>query len=146
MSNDDRAKEIRDEMEQLRRDLDISVDEASATARQWSDWRYVVRRYPWATVALAAAVGYLIVPGRPRVISPDADTLIALAKKHKLVLGEEPKKPTASLPGKLMALVLAAAGRTAMAYMTEQVKNAAVGGKVGFADREKFDTGQRVPK
>lgn len=144
MSNDDRAKEIRDEMEELRRDLDLSVDEASATARQWSDWRYVVKRYPWATAGVVAAIGFLIVPSRPRIISPDAETLIQLAKKHKLVLGEEPKKPTASLTGKVAALVLAAAGRTAMAYMTEQVKNAAASGKAGLGEKRVF--GQRVPK
>lgn len=144
MSNEDRAREIRDEMEELRRDLDISMDEASATARQWSDWRYVVKRYPWATAALAAAIGYLIVPARPRIISPDPDTLIQLAKKHKLVLGEQPKKADSSLAGKLAALALAAAGRTAMAYVTEQAKNAAVGAKSGLG--EKSSPGQRVPK
>lgn len=50
-----RMREIRDE---LQSDVDGVVDRAGELA----DWRYYVRKHPWASVAVAAAVGYWLVP------------------------------------------------------------------------------------
>jgi hypothetical protein len=118
MSNDGKAREIREEMAALRRDLDIVVEEASATARQWSDWRHYIRRFPWASMAAMVAVGYMVVPNRKQIISPSAEELAELAKRSNLYIGQEPKQQSVeSLTSKLVNLLAMATTRAALAYV-----------------------------
>jgi hypothetical protein len=62
MGFDDSAEDIRRRMEQLRRELSCDAREVSRSARVLNVWRFYVRRFPCATVALTAAGGYLLFP------------------------------------------------------------------------------------
>ncbi len=53
-------------MEAVRGRLDRHATDLSAAARRSADWTEYVRSAPLACTAAAAAVGYLIVPARPR--------------------------------------------------------------------------------
>lgn len=84
MSSDDSVDQIRRRMAELRRDLSLDVREVGRSARAMADWTFYVRRFPWATAALAAAVGYMLIPKKKEVISPDPDALAKLVKDRQL--------------------------------------------------------------
>jgi hypothetical protein len=70
----DEAERIRRQMQAIRQDMGDGVQEVVAGARQLSDWRYYVRRHPWACVGGAMALGFMIAPMRRRKkfdVSPD---------------------------------------------------------------------------
>lgn len=69
----DSADALRREMAQIRSDIHENVEGIVDTARNMTDWRYYVRRYPWVAVTAATAVGYLIVPRRSGRVEPRSD-------------------------------------------------------------------------
>src|SRR5437868_1326978 len=56
--------DIQRRMAQIRHELHVEVQEAVKGAQSLTDWRSLVRNYPWLALGTAAAVGYLIVPKR----------------------------------------------------------------------------------
>lgn len=80
------SERIRDRMAQIRLELDQDVGAVVENAKELTDWRAFVKRHPWFTTCAAAALGYLVVPKRLEVVSPDTATLEALAKKNRLVV------------------------------------------------------------
>lgn len=91
MSSHHEADKIREEMARLRGGLHREVDDIVEGARTMTDYRYYLRRYPWGCAAAAVAVGYLIVPNKTRIISPDVATLKELAKHNQLVVKAKPE-------------------------------------------------------
>jgi hypothetical protein len=67
-------------MLELRSEVREDVEGIFDRAEQLTDWRYYVRRYPWACLAAAAVVGYAIVPKHPAV-KLDADALAEALRK-----------------------------------------------------------------
>jgi hypothetical protein len=57
-------EDIQRQMAQIRLALHQDVDGAVKGARSMTDWRAVVASHPWAALAAAAALGYLVVPKR----------------------------------------------------------------------------------
>lgn len=60
--------EIRKKMAQIRRDLHADVQGVVQGAEAATDWRRFIRGYPWASMGVTLAVGYLIVPKRQKVV------------------------------------------------------------------------------
>jgi len=58
------AAAIKQRMQEIRTQLPYDVDVARQSARQLSDWKYHMGRYPWALIGAAAVAGYLLVPRR----------------------------------------------------------------------------------
>jgi hypothetical protein len=69
------ADEIQRQMRRVRAELGDDVQGLVDSAQVATDWHSYVRAYPWLAVGAAAAVGYLIIPSRPRIAAPDAGTL-----------------------------------------------------------------------
>ena len=86
------ADEICRSMQELREELDDDVHQIKRSAATLADWHYYIRNYPWASMGTAALVGYLLVPRKLEIESPDAKTLEKLAKKHRLVVEHQPAK------------------------------------------------------
>ena len=84
MSESLRAEQIRRRMAQIRTDLHDDVDVIVETARVMADWRHYWSSYPWACLAAAAAVGYLVVPTKVQIVQPDMQTVLDLARRHQL--------------------------------------------------------------
>src|SRR5262245_36500748 len=80
------AEDIRREMQLTRLRVRAEAAEVVAGARQFADWRYYPRQFPWATVGAAAALAYAVIPKRPKVLQPDSETLEKLVRDHKLLL------------------------------------------------------------
>lgn len=121
MNNSQEVEDIRAEMAQIRCDLNEDVEDLVEHAREMADWRYYVRSYPLASAAAAAALGYLVVPKKPQIISPDPKTLAQLARKNQLVVVDRPKaEKRRTLSGSLFNLVASLAMRGLMAYVGQQ--------------------------
>jgi hypothetical protein len=120
------ADQIREEMAQVRRDLNVNYGEVVENARDLADWRYYVRNYPWATLAVAATVGYLVVPTRVELIRPDADEILKLARQQKLVVEPKPAaEPKSTVGGALFKLIANTLFRGAIAYAGQNMKKTA---------------------
>lgn len=116
---DDSAEEIRRRMRAVRGRLAADIDGISARTRELADWKYHVRRHPWAAMAVVAAAGYLFVPRRKEIIRPDAATLAQLADQDRLVVEREPKaKSRSSLADMVMAPIVAILLRSAGNYLS----------------------------
>lgn len=119
-------------MAALRRELTLDVQKleqgvhsVGQSARELADWRFYVERFPFAAAAGAAVLGFLVIPKRPQVIVPDADTLAAMAKNNQVWVKTGRAKPVENergMLGGLAALAMAAAGRFAVQWATQQVK------------------------
>lgn len=90
MSNEWTAEHIQRRMSQIRHELDETVEDISGQAKQLQDWRYYVRQYPWFFVGTAAALGYLMVPDRPKVFHLDNEKLADLGRREKLIVESRP--------------------------------------------------------
>ena len=81
--------EIRKKMAQIRRDLHSDVQSVVQGAEAATDWRRFIRGYPWASIGVALAVGYLIVPRRHRALGTTIN--LAPAEIARAVAAEVPK-------------------------------------------------------
>jgi len=121
------ADDIQRCMREVRAELREDVKEFMVNAREMTDWTVYVRAYPWLCVGAAAAAGYFLIPQRAQIIKPDAEGLIELAKKHKLVVkmdggGEQKRKQGlfAALIGMAASTVL----QGGLAIATKQLSQA----------------------
>ena len=120
------AEQIQRRMEAVRCHLIDDADHVAQSARQMVDWQEYVRRYPWTSVGVAAAIGYLVVPKRVEIISPDLNTLLELAKNNKLVVEANPAPQKRSgILDMMITLVGNAAVRGAMSYLSQQMSKQA---------------------
>jgi len=122
----DEAEKIRKEMARIRRGLPGEIQDIKESARTMTDYRYYLQRHPWACMGAAVAIGYLIVPNRTRIVSPDVETLEQLAKKNKLLVKAQPNMEKQQ-PGPLNMLFKLAANsllRAGVAYAGQQLGRA----------------------
>lgn len=124
---EDEADAIRQRMSELRRELAGSVHAVRRDARAMTDWTLYVRRFPWATVALAAAAGFALIPRKKAVISPDQQALAEMVRKKQLRLNVDHKaEKKQGLLGSVVAMAAAWAAKAGMSYIGERMRTAAV--------------------
>src|SRR5262245_12812546 len=73
-------------MQEIRGGLKRDVEGIRVHARRLTDWHYYLTKFPVASMAAAAAVGFMVIPKRPRVVQADVATLAQMAKDHNLVV------------------------------------------------------------
>ncbi len=113
-------------MAKIRLELHEDVRGVVEGAEAATDWRRYIRNYPWASVGLALAVGYLIIPRRHRstastiqlAASEFARTLEPARARESEPEQERPKekKKGKSLFGMAFGLVAPMAWRAAQGY------------------------------
>jgi len=121
------ADDVQRQMREIRADLRDDVRELVVSANQMADWTRYVRAYPWLCAGAALAVGYLVVPQRPLIVKPDAEGLIELAKRNKLVVKMEeppPSKKRGGLFTQLASLAAAALVQGGMKLVSQQLTQA----------------------
>ena len=126
MTPDESAESIRKRMAELRRELTSGVRYVSRSARQMTNPVYYVRRFPWASAAVAAAIGYLLVPKKKHVIKPDPEMLAELVRNRQIKL--DTAKAATDSQGVLKSLVvmgLTWALRTGLTYLGQRLTSAA---------------------
>ena len=117
--------EIRRKMAVIRRELNEDVRGVVAGAEAVSDWRHYIRLYPWASVGLALAIGYVVVPKRRPAVVTAADVAQAVAVEvpHALREIDAPKPKGRGLIGAGLGLLAPVLLRTAQNYATHFVSN-----------------------
>jgi hypothetical protein len=121
VSNSKEAAEIQRQMIEVRSGLRHEAQGIYENARVLTDWKHYVRTYPWACVGVAAAVGFLVVPRRLDLITPDAATLTRLAEQNRLVVTPNPEAHVRDgLAGRLLSMIAGAAVRGAIGFAAQQ--------------------------
>ncbi|HRX77978.1 MAG: hypothetical protein H6821_16640 [Planctomycetaceae bacterium] len=129
------AETIRKEMQCVRREIADDVQDVVESTRQMTDWHSYVNRYPLVCVGAAAVVGFLLVPKRVEIMSPDEDTLLRLAKKSKLVVKNAPQSQAKSgLAGTMIGLLGNAVLRAGIAYVGQNIGK--VAGEAGAVQNQ----------
>jgi len=115
------VSEIQERMAQIRHEMHQEVQGAVKGAHQLTDWRSLVGNYPWVSLGIAAAVGYLIVPRRaarlPTVVTPaTAPQVAALASAAEQPTGARRSgwKSFGAVSGYLVPVVIRAAQNYAL--------------------------------
>jgi hypothetical protein len=117
----DRPTQIRHSMAYIRRELNDDMQQVVKSARTLADWHYYLRNYPWACVGVAAVLGYLVVPRKLEIHSPDEKTIEKLAKKHRLVIDEPKPKSKTGPVAAAFSFVAALALKQATTLLGQQV-------------------------
>jgi hypothetical protein len=126
MSTEDSAEKIRRRMAELRRELESDVRQVKQGASVVTDWRFYVRKFPWAVAGAALVAGYLLVPKRKKVVKPDPEMIEELVRQKKIRV--ESVTPQVDKPGVIRPLLmmgLTYALRTGFTYATQQMAAAA---------------------
>jgi len=120
------AEEIQQSMHEIRAELRDNVKELVVSAHQMTDWTRYVRAYPWLCAGAALAAGYMLVPQRPVIVRPDADGLIELAKRHKLVvkMNESATQRGGGLLGQIISVAAAALLHAGLKYASYELTQA----------------------
>jgi len=124
--------EIRRQMAQIRRDLHLDMQGVVAGAEAAADWRHYVRLYPWASLGVVFAAGYLIVPKRRSVTRAAEKAAEAAVAKTKGVRVQVPtfettktaekEKKRSGLMGALFGMIVPVAMRAAQSYASHFVE------------------------
>ena len=119
----DEGDELQRQMRQVRAELRDDVQDLVVSAREMADWTKYVRAYPWLCAGAALAIGFILVPQRSHIIRPDADGLIELAKRHKLVvkMDGDQKKPRRGLFAELLGVAAGALLQGGLKILSQQL-------------------------
>ena len=99
------ADEILEQMATVRRQIHERSDEVVTSTKELTDWRFYVRRHPWASVIAAAVIGYAIVPGKTKSGAED-------------FAGDTDDPSAASRAEELTSALLGAVTRAAVAHVS----------------------------
>ena len=110
------AESVRARMQQLRCEIDGDMEDMSAHARTMLDWKHYVKTHPWVCFGAAVALGFLIVPKRPKATPAVAATVIEPAATGHVVIKSGPTI-TAGVIDAILATVANIAIQRATAYL-----------------------------
>lgn len=123
---DESADAIRRRMAELRCELTTSVRDVSRSAREMTNPMYYIRHFPWTSAAVAAAIGYLLVPKKKQVVQPDPEMLAELVRKQQVKVDTvKAGTDTHGLIKSLIVMGLTWALRTGLQYAGQQIVSAA---------------------
>jgi len=113
-------------MAQLRRELTHDVEDVARSAKAMASPSYYVRKFPWATLAVAAGMGYLLIPKKKQVIKPDMEALAELIRKNQVNVNTgKVAEESQGMVKTLAVMGLTWAAKAGMNYIIQQVTTAA---------------------
>lgn len=119
--NDD-AEAIQDRMAILRRGLQQDAVHLAHTAKQATDWKFYVEKFPLACAGLALLVGYAIIPSKKGPLVASEEQLQKLAKSGQLkVVAEAPPASKQGLARKAMFALGGLALRAALDHLGQSM-------------------------
>ena len=118
---------IRRQMAQIRRELHEDMQNVVAGAEAATDWRRYVKLHPWASVGVAFALGFLIVPRRRRSITETAEKAAeqTVSRVQEAIAAPPPprkKEKRSGLVGMLFGMAMPVAVRAAQSYAAHFVE------------------------
>ena len=101
-------------------------ERVAESAAELTDWKQYVRAAPLACTGAATVLGYLVVPGRSRVVRPDEKQMRRLAEESRLVVkGKGTVRPRKRGPMMGLLTILGnVALRAGTAYVSQQAGKA----------------------
>jgi hypothetical protein len=130
LSPEDPAETIRRRMAELRRELTHDVADVSRSAKAMASPSFYIRKFPWATLAIAAGVGYMLIPKKKPAVPPDMEALAELLRKNQVHINTA--KAAEESPGMVKTLAvmgLTWAAKAGMNYVIEQLTTVATKAK-----------------
>lgn len=126
MSPDESAEKIRRRMADLRRELVHDMQDVTRSAKAMASPSFYIRKFPWATLAIAAGVGYMLIPKKKQVIKPDMEALAELVRKNQVnVNASKAADESQGLVKTLAVMGLTWAAKAGMNYVIQQLTTAA---------------------
>jgi hypothetical protein len=123
---------IQFKMKRIRGHLDDDLQRIQEDASQLMDWKYYLRRHPFASVAAVAAAGFMLIPrskppAETRVyLDPDVSREVT-AGVHEVRIEEGEPQVKQGMMMALGTLALNTLIKVGMNYATQQVRNAFLG-------------------
>jgi hypothetical protein len=123
---------IQFKMKRIRGHLDDDLQRIQEDASQLMDWKYYLRRHPFASVAAVAAAGFMLIPrskppAETRVyLDPDVSREVT-AGVHEVRVEEGEPQVKQGMMMALGTLALNTLIKVGMNYATQQVRNAFLG-------------------
>ena len=115
---DDPAERIRRHMSAVRAQMAQDADHVADATRTMTDWRTYVRRYPWLFVGGAAALGYMMIPRPPTMVTLDPEVLRQLAGRPVHVA---PQAPRSSLFASMLSMAVSLGARQVMQHVSHMM-------------------------
>src|SRR6478735_7191075 len=125
VDSDDEVEKIRKRMSELRRELVYDVQDVSRSAKAMASPSYYLRKFPWATLAVAAGVGYMLIPKKKQVIKPDMEALAELIRKNQLNINPAKAEESPGMVKTLAVMGLTWAAKAGMNYVIQQLTTVA---------------------
>jgi len=127
MSNsEDTAETICRRMAELRRELTHDFQDVTRSAKAMASPSFYVRKFPWATLAIAAGVGYMFIPKKKQVIQPDMEALAELVRKNQVhINASKASEESQGMVKTLAVMGLSWAAKAGMNYVIQQLTTAA---------------------
>lgn len=116
------AEDICNRMAELRRELVCDVQDVTRSAKAMASPSFYIRKFPWATLAVAAGVGYMLIPKKKQVVQPDAETLAELVRKHQVNINTgKASEESQGMLKTLAVMGLSYAAKAGMNYLIQQM-------------------------
>src|SRR6476660_478798 len=125
VDSDDEVEKIRKRMSELRRELVYDVQDVSRSAKAMASPSFYIRKFPWATLAVAAGVGYMLIPKKKQVVQPDMEALAELVRKNQVNINTKAAEPSQGMMASLAVMGLSWAAKAGLNYVVQQMTTAA---------------------
>src|SRR6476661_4394086 len=125
VDSDDEVEKIRKRMSELRRELVYDVQDVSRSAKAMASPSFYIRKFPWATLAVAAGLGYLLIPKKRQVVQPDMEALAELVRKNQVNINTSKAAESEGMVKTLAVMGLTWAAKAGMNYVVQQMATAA---------------------
>jgi hypothetical protein len=120
----DEADRIRRQMQNVRQDVGDNVKDIVHGARQLSDWKYYVRRHPWACVGSAFALGFLAMPARRKSLPEDLQKVVDQLRASGLGVSAGHAASGGSLAGRLASMAAPIVARQVLPMVAQYLASA----------------------
>ena len=127
MSPEEPAEKICKRMAELRRELVHDMQDVSRSAKAMTSPSFYIRKFPWATLAVAAGVGYMLIPKKKQqVAQPDMAALADLLRKNQgTTKASQAAEESQGVVKTLAVMGLTWAAKAGMNYVIQQATAAA---------------------
>jgi hypothetical protein len=130
VSPEEPAEKICKRMAELRRELVHDMQDVSRSAKAMTSPSFYIRKFPWATLAIAAGVGYMLIPKKKQVVQPDMAALAELIRKNQVnINASQVAEESPGMVKTLAVMGLTWAAKAGMNYVIQQLTTAATKAK-----------------
>jgi len=126
VDTDEPAEKICMRMAELRRELVYDMQDVSRSAKAMASPSFYIRKFPWATLAVAAGVGYMLIPKKKQVVQPDMEALAKLVRKNQVNINtSKAAEQSQGMIASLAVMGLSWAAKAGLNYVVQQMTTAA---------------------